>query len=167
MQCPQCELELPRKLSFSWSLAAGRGWILAGPWRLIGATGCSRLSSSARPVSLHRAGSPSVVAQTCRLLRPSSISENAAWSLVRSCPSSFLVCPYAVFPSWGVSRTPGECRHDGEGMSAPHQGRCRGATRSGPRARCCPPSGIPIADAADTARSKLATHSGVIELTTH
>jgi hypothetical protein len=58
--------------------------------------------------------------------------------------SSFLVSPYSAFPSWGVSGSPGECRHDGEGMSARHPGWCRFGTRPEQRERCCPPSGVPL-----------------------
>src|SRR5688500_8086931 len=58
---------------------------------------------------------------------PSSVSEKNACCLVRSRASSFLVCPYSVFPFWGVSRTPGGCRRDGGAVSCGHPVRATSA----------------------------------------
>jgi hypothetical protein len=157
----------------AWSVWAGTlrlqrpvGGDEVGAWAIDYLGGRELVGDDVSQQPIEAGDEPIVVAHTCRLMQPSSVSENNVCSLLRSRASSFLVCPYAVFPSWGVSRTPGGCRHDGGWVSCGHQGWCRGDTRSGPRERCCPPSGMPLGDAADTVWSKIATHSRATQLTT-
>ena len=63
--------------------AFGAPMISVSPSRPISAAGRSQLSSSVRPTSPRRASSPSVAAQTCRLLSPISAMTNVGTSVSR------------------------------------------------------------------------------------